>query len=224
MAKLQEPIKAIKEKYKNDQQKIGQETMKLYQEYGINPLAGCFPILIQLPIFIGLYYMLQTSCEIRFAHFLWIDDLSLPDRIPGLETVFGYPLHVLPLLNALITFIQMHVSPSPSADKAQKFMFKMMPFIMLIFFYTFPSGLVLYWTVQSLIGVIQAVIINRTKDDTVLEKKAPKKKGLFYKLRLAAEQAQKNGEAIRRERQKGTMQEQRKKNPGGRSTPSKDRK
>ena len=137
MAKLQEPLKAIKEKYKDDPKRVQQETMKIYSEYGINPLAGCLPVLIQIPIFIGLYYMLQTSCEIRFAHFLWINDLSLPDTIESLPSIFGIPLHILPLLNAGVTFFQMHLTPSPSTDKTQAMMLKLMPVIMLVFFYTY---------------------------------------------------------------------------------------
>lgn len=246
MAKMQEPIKAIKEKFKDDPKRIQQETMKIYSEYGINPLAGCLPILIQIPIFIGLYYMLQTSCEIRFAHFLWIKDLSLPDTLESVPSIFGIPLHILPLLNALVTFIQMHITPTPSTDKTQAMMFKLMPVIMLVFFYTFPSGLVLYWLVQSLLGILQALIIRRGKDKVVLKKRtkpsfmqkmqmameqaqaAQQKRGedfnklpLKERLRIAAEDARKAKEKAKEDRLKGTMYEKRKKNPGGRSTPKK---
>ncbi len=246
MAKMQEPLKAIKEKYKNDQKRIQQETMKIYSEYGINPLAGCLPILIQIPIFIGLYYMLQTSCEIRFAHFLWIDDLSLPDTIESLPSVLGIPLHILPLLNAAVTFLQMHLTPTPSTDKTQAMMFKLMPIIMLLFFYTFPSGLVLYWLVQSLLGILQALIIRRGKDKVVLKKRttpsfmqkmqaameqaqaAQQSRGedfmklpLKERLRIINEDARKAKEKMKNDRLKGTLYEKRKKNPGGRSTPKK---
>lgn len=246
MAKLQKPLKEIREKYKDDQKRVQQETMKLYSEYGINPLAGCLPIFIQLPIFIGLYYMLQTSCEIRFAHFLWIDDLARPDTIEALPSIFGIPLHILPLVNAAITFLQMHLTPTPSTDKTQAWMFKLMPVIMLLFFYTFPSGLVLYWTVQSLIGIIQAVIVRRGADKVVLKKR--EKPGFMQKMQAAMEQAQaaqaargpefeklplkerlriaredaaKARQKMKNDHLKGTMYETRKKNPGGRSTPPK---
>lgn len=248
MSKLQEPLKAIREKFKDDPKRINQETMKLYSEYGINPLAGCLPVFIQIPIFIGLYYMLQTSCEIRFAHFLWIDDLARPDTIAALPTIFGFPLHVLPLINAAITFIQMSLTPTPSTDKAQAWMFKLMPVIMLVFFYTFPSGLILYWTAQSFIGLIQAIIIRRGADKVVLKKTEKKRSGFMQrmqeafeqaqaaqaakgadyeklslkeKLRMAREDAVKARQKIRDDRLKGTMYETRKKNPGGRSTPKK---
>lgn len=219
MSKLQEPIAEIKKKYAGDQQRISQETMKLYGEYGINPLAGCFPLLIQLPIFLGLYYMLQTSSGIRFAHFLWIQDLSLPDYIPGMETVFGFPLHPLPIINALITFIQMHITPMPSAEKSQRILFKLMPVIMLFFFYTFPSGLVLYWTVQSMIGVVQTIIVNRSRE--TFELKKSNKPSFMERLNAMAEQERLRREGIKNEALKGTMYENRKKNPGGRSTPPK---
>lgn len=221
MSKLQEPLAEIKKKYAGDQQKIGQETMKLYSEYGINPLAGCLPLLIQLPIFLGLYYMLQTSSGIRFAHFLWIQDLSLPDYIPGMETIFGFPLHPLPIINALITFIQMHITPMPSTDKAQRVIFKLMPLIMLLFFYTFPSGLVLYWTVQSMIGVVQAILVNRSRDTFELKKRDTSKPTFFERVNAMAEQERLRREGIKANALKGTMYENRKKNPGGRSTPPK---
>ena len=241
MAKMQEPLKEIRQKYKDDNKRIQQETMKLYSEYGINPLAGCLPVLIQIPIFIGLYYMLQTSCEIRFARFLWISDLSLPDTIAAFPSVFGIPLHILPLLNALVTFIQMHLTPMPSTDKTQAMMFKLMPVIMLLFFYTFPSGLVLYWLVQSLLGIVQAIIIRRGKDKVVLKKRT--KPSFMQRMQQAMEEAQAQQQArgpefdklplsqrlkIAREdaiKARKRMKERamgaapdRKKNPGGRST------
>ncbi len=246
MAKMQEPIKAIREKYKDDPKRVQQETMKIYSEYGINPLAGCLPILIQIPIFIGLYYMLQTSCEIRFAHFLWIKDLSLPDTLESVPSVFGIPLHILPLLNAFVTFVQMHLSPTPSTDKTQAMMFKLMPVILLVFFYTFPSGLVLYWLVQSLLGILQALVVRMGMDKVVLKKRTKpsfmqrmqmameqaqavqegrgedfKKLPLKERLRIAAEDARKAREKLKSDRLKGTLYEKRKKNPGGRSTPKK---
>lgn len=246
MAKMQEPIKEIREKYKDDPKKIQQETMKIYSEYGINPLAGCLPILIQIPIFIGLYYMLQTSCEIRFAHFLWIKDLSLPDTLSFLPYItiplldYQLPIHILPLLNALVTVVQMHMTPTPSADKTQAAMFKLMPVIMLFFFYMFPSGLVLYWLVQSLLGIVQAIIIRRGKDKVVLKKRT--KPGFMQRMQEAMEQAQAQQQShpdfdklplkerlriaredaikARKARQKAMLggEPERKKNPGGRST------
>lgn len=246
MSKFQGPLKEIREKYKNDPKRVQQETMKLYSEYGINPLAGCLPVLIQIPIFIGLYYMLQTSCEIRFAHFLWISDLSLPDTLEWCPTIFGFPLHILPLINAGVTFLQMHLTPTATTDKSQKIMFSLIPVIMLLFFYTFPSGLVLYWLVQSLLGIIQAIIIRRGADKVVLKKRekpgfmqklqaameqaaeVQQNRGEDYqklpfreKLRIAREDAAKAKKKMKEKRLGGAMYEKRKKNPGGRSTPPK---
>ena len=221
MSKLQGPIAELRKKYANDQQKLSQETMKLYSEYGINPLAGCFPLLIQLPIFIGLYYMLQSSSGIRFAHFLWIQDLSLPDYIPGCETIFGFPLHLLPIINAIVTYLQMHITPMATAEKSQAIIIKLMPFIMLFFFYNFQSGLVLYWTVQSLIGVIQAIIINKKRGTFELKKRDKSRPSFMERMAAAAQEEAKRREARRAEMLKGTMYDTRKKNPGGRSTPPK---
>ncbi len=221
MSKLQQPIAELRKKYANDQQKLSQETMKLYSEYGVNPLAGCLPLLIQLPIFLGLYYMLQSSSGIRFAHFLWIQDLSLPDYIPGYETIFGFALHPLPIINALITYLQMQITPMATAEKGQALMIKLMPFIMLFFFYNFQSALVLYWTMQSLIGVVQAIVINRKRDSFELTKRDTSKPTFMQRVAQAAQEEAKRREAQRAEMLKGTMHDSRKKNPGGRSTPPK---
>lgn len=221
MSKLQQPLAEIRKKYANDQQKMSQETMKLYSEYGINPFAGCLPLLIQLPIFLGLYYMLQSSSGIRFAHFLWIQDLSLPDYIPGFETVFGLSLHPLPIINAIITYLQMQITPMATAEKGQALMIKLLPFIMLFFFYNFQSALVLYWTMQSLIGVVQAIVINKKRDSFELTKRDASKPTFMQRVAQAAQEEAKRREAQRAEMLKGTMHDPRKKNPGGRSTPSK---
>ena len=186
--------------------------------------------------------MLQTSCEIRFAHFLWIKDLARPDTIEALPSIFGIPLHLLPIINAVITCLQMHLMPS-MADKMQSWMFKLMPFIMLVIFYTFPSGLVLYWTVQSLLGILQVLVVRMGAKKVVLKKRekpsfmqrmqeameqaqaAQQARGpefeklpLKERLRIAREDAAKARKKLKDERLKGTMYEPRKKNPGGRST------
>lgn len=161
MAKIQEPLKAIKEKYKNNPQKVQQETMKLFKAYGVNPAAGCLPLFVQLPIFLGLYFMLRTASELRFASFLWVQDLSVPDTV---MQVAGFPLNVLPLFMGLSMFLQMKMMPSPMTDNLQKKVFQLMPFIFLIFCYNFPSGLVLYWTVQNIFTIVQQAITQRMKD------------------------------------------------------------
>ena len=109
----------------------------------------------------------------------------------------------------------------PSTDKAQRVIFKLMPLIMLLFFYTFPSGLVLYWTVQSMIGVVQAILVNRSRDTLELKKRDTSKPTFFERENAMAEQERLRREGIKANALKGTMYENRKKNPGGRSTPPK---
>ncbi|MDR2432193.1 MAG: membrane protein insertase YidC [Puniceicoccales bacterium] len=152
MAAIQNPLKIIKEKYKNNPQKLQMETLKLFRENGINPAAGCLPIFIQIPIFFGLYYMLRTASDLRFAHFLWIKDLSLPDTVAHIG---HFPVNILPLIMGVTMFWQMHMAPMPTSDNSQKLMFKLMPVIFFLCCYTFPSGLVLYWTVQNLLTIVQ---------------------------------------------------------------------
>ncbi|MDR0418541.1 MAG: membrane protein insertase YidC [Puniceicoccales bacterium] len=165
MSKLQEPLKKVKEKYRDNPQKLQTETLKLFRDNRINPAAGCLPIFIQIPIFVGLYFMLRTTAEMRFAPFLWISDLSLPDTIAHLG---NFPINILPLIMGVSMVWQMKVMPTPSADGAQKWVFKLMPIIFLVFCYNFPSALVLYWTIQNLLTIAQQIILNRKNDDALL--------------------------------------------------------
>ena len=132
--------------------------MKLFKENRVNPAAGCLPVFIQIPIFIGLYYMLRTSSEIRFQSFLWIKDLSLPDTI---ATIGSFPVNILPIIMGVTMLIQMKVTPTPSMDGMQQKIIMFMPFIFLIFCYNFPAALVLYWTVQNLFTIFQQWLTNR---------------------------------------------------------------
>ena len=162
MAVLQGPMAELKEKYKDNPQKMQQETLKLFREHQVNPLAGCLPILIQMPIFLGMFYMIRTASELRHAPFLWISDLSQPDTV--LE-IAGFPVNVLPLIMGLTMFLQMNLMPvSPTVDPVQQKIFKFMPFVFLIFLYNFSAGLVLYWTVQNILTIIQQKITNSRPD------------------------------------------------------------
>lgn len=152
MAALQGPLKAIKHQYANNPQKQQSETMKLFKEYKVNPAAGCLPLIVQLPIFLGLYFMLRTASELRFAPFLWVQDLSVPDTVYRLA---GFPINPLPLLMGITMYYQMKLMPSPSTDDMQRKLLQFMPFMFLFFCYNFPSGLVLYWTVQNLLTILQ---------------------------------------------------------------------
>jgi YidC/Oxa1 family membrane protein insertase len=163
MAKIQGPMAELKEKYKDNPQKLQQETLKVFKENQVNPVAGCLPMLVQMPIFLGLFYMLRSASELRHESFLWVSDLSMPDT---LMYIAGYPLNILPLIMGLTMFFQMRMMPvSPTADPAQQKIFKFLPFIFLIFLYNFSSGLVLYWTVQNLLTILQQKIINSRPDE-----------------------------------------------------------
>jgi len=161
MQKIQEPMKELREKYKDNPQKLNQEMMKLWKQHKVNPMAGCFPILIQIPIFIAFFYMLRSSSELRFAHFLWINDLSLPDTI---ATLGGFPINLLPLIMGVTMFFQMKMTPTPSVDNTQAAIMRFMPLIFLFFCYNFSSGLVLYWTTSNLMSILQQVITNRRRE------------------------------------------------------------
>jgi YidC/Oxa1 family membrane protein insertase len=163
MASIQGPMAELKEKYKDNPQKMQQETLKLFKEHQVNPVAGCLPMLIQMPIFLGLFYMLRTASELRFESFLWVSDLSLPDTQ---FVVGGFPINILPMIMGVTMFLQMSMMPvSPTADPMQQKIFKFLPFIFLIFLYNFSSGLVLYWTVQNILTVVQQKIINSRPDE-----------------------------------------------------------
>ena len=158
MAKLNPHMQAMREKYKDNPQKIQTETLRLFKENKVNPLGGCLPILITIPFFIGFFSMLQSASELRFASFLWAADLSAPDTVAHL---FGLPLNIMPILMGTTTIIQMRLTPSPTTDNAQATMMKIMPWMMMIFFYNFAAGLALYSTINGLFTIGQQLVINR---------------------------------------------------------------
>jgi YidC/Oxa1 family membrane protein insertase len=162
MGDLQPKLKELQEKFKDDRQRQSQEMMKLYREAGVNPLGGCLPLLLQFPVFIGLYYALQSSIDLRQAAFgLWIDDLSQPETlftIPGV----GWPVRVLPILMTLSMVVQQRMTPMTSMDPVQqRTMLIVMPVMFFFMFYGFPSGLVLYWFVSNLLAIAQQLYLNR---------------------------------------------------------------
>jgi YidC/Oxa1 family membrane protein insertase len=160
MSSIQEPLKKIREKYKNDSQRLQKETMKLFKENRINPAAGCLPLLVQIPIFIGLYCVLRSASEIRFQPFLWIKDLSVPDTVGMLG---NFPINIMPLIMGATMIIQMKMTPTPSVDGGQQKILLLMPLIFLFFCYNFPAALVLYWTAQNVLTIAQQCITNRRK-------------------------------------------------------------
>jgi len=167
MGELQPQMKAIQAKHGDDRQKQSEEMMKMYKETGFNPLAGCFPMLLQLPVFIGLYYALQGAIELRQAPFFaWITDLSAPETlltIPGLDL----PIRVLPLLMGGSMILQTSLTPNTTMDPAQARMMKwMLPSVFTVMFYQFASGLVLYWLVSNVLGILQQWYTNRQRPKT----------------------------------------------------------
>ncbi|HMJ89300.1 MAG TPA: membrane protein insertase YidC [Candidatus Acidoferrum sp.] len=145
----------IKEKYKDDPVKANKKTMEFMREKKINPMNGCWPMLVQMPIFFALFRMIPNAIELRGTPFLWVRDLSRADTlffIPGLD----FPFNLLPLIMGVTMFWQARLTPpSPGMDPAQQMMMKYMPLIFLVFLYNMPSGLVLYWTVQNLLTILQ---------------------------------------------------------------------
>ena len=159
MQELQPKITALREKYKNDNQRLSRETMKLYKEEGVNPLSGCLPLLLQMPIFIALYNLFGKTIELRQAPFiLWIQDLSLPDEL----LIGGFGLHVLPLLMAASMFIQQKMTMK---DPKQAVLVYMMPVLMIFIFWSMSSGLVLYWTIFNVLTIGQQLLVNHFKKE-----------------------------------------------------------
>ncbi|MFO7529049.1 MAG: membrane protein insertase YidC [Marinobacter sp.] len=150
----------LKELYGDDRQRMSQEMMALYKREKINPLGGCLPILVQMPVFISLYWVLFESVQLRHAPFmLWINDLSQMD-----------PYFILPILMGASMFLQMHLNPTPP-DPMQAKIMKMMPLIFTVFFLWFPAGLVLYWLVNNILSISQQWYITRKIEAEVAGKK-----------------------------------------------------
>ncbi|NUM36624.1 MAG: membrane protein insertase YidC [Candidatus Brocadiae bacterium] len=165
---FQPQMKKLQEKYKNDKQKLNQEIMALYKQHDINPIpvAGCLPIFLQLPIFIGLYQALYYSIQLRQASFLWMQDLSQPDKIMpfGMDVpLLGDYLNILPIVMTVIWVLQQKFAPKPEDPQMQQQQ-KIFMFMSVIFgfmFYQVASGLVLYWLVMNLISILEQEFIKR---------------------------------------------------------------
>jgi YidC/Oxa1 family membrane protein insertase len=167
MSALSPKIQELREKYKDDPTRMNQEVMKLYKEYGINPVGGCLPMHIQIPIFFGLFTMLRQAVELRGAHFLWIKDLSQPDTVANLPGI-GWPINILPLIMAATSFWMTHLTPK-SGDPTQQRMMMFMPIIFIVFCYNFAAALALYYTAQNLFSILQ-LYQNRKQPMPTLEK------------------------------------------------------
>ena len=176
MRELAPRLQSLKEKFGDDRQKMQQAMMEMYKKEKINPMGGCLPILVQIPVFISLYWMLLASVEMRHAPFiLWIQDLSAPDslfgRIPEVVPLLGgMPIGLLPILMGLSMIIQTKLNPKP-ADPVQAKVMTIMPLVFSIFFFFFPAGLVLYWLVNNVLSIAQQARINHLIHAAALAKK-----------------------------------------------------
>ncbi len=162
MQKLQPQIAKLREKYKNDKEKLNKEMMDIYKRKGINPLGGCLPMIIQIPVFFALYKVLIGAIEFRHAPFmLWINDLASPEDLFSF-TVAGFeiPIRILPLVMGITQVLQQKMTPT-TADPMQEKMMLFMPIIFTVMFWGFPSGLVLYWLVNNVISIAQQFYINK---------------------------------------------------------------
>lgn len=162
MQELQPQMKALQEKYKDEPSKMNRKLMEFMKENKVSPLGGCWPMLLQIPVFFGFFQMIRSAIELRGAHFLWAADLSQADTvwmIPGLD----WPVNPLPLLMGVTMVWQAQMTPpSPGMDPVQQKMMKYMPVMFMVFLYNFSAALTLYWTVQNLLTIAQMKLTKST--------------------------------------------------------------
>ena len=176
MRELAPRLQSMKEKFGDDRQKMQQAMMELYKKEKINPMGGCLPILVQIPVFISLYWMLLASVEMRHAPFiLWVQDLSAPDTLFGhipnvIPLLGGMPIGLLPILMGVSMIVQTKLNPKP-ADPVQAKVMMIMPIAFSLFFFFFPAGLVLYWFVNNVLSIAQQARINHLIHKAALAKK-----------------------------------------------------
>ncbi|MBR4884618.1 MAG: membrane protein insertase YidC [Lentisphaeria bacterium] len=152
MQKIQPKMKELREKYKDDQQELSMRMMELYRTEGVNPLGGCLPMLLQIPIFFAMYSVFDSAVELRHVSFLWAKDLAQPDGIG--PVIFGLQLHPLIIIMTILMVVQQKMTPSQMEPTQQKIMMAV-PIIMLVMLYWLPSGLTLYWTISQAVSIIQ---------------------------------------------------------------------
>ncbi|MDP7400174.1 MAG: YidC/Oxa1 family insertase periplasmic-domain containing protein, partial [Lentisphaeria bacterium] len=152
MAAYQPQMAEIREKYKEDPQKLNKRMMEFMREHKINPMGGCLPILIQIPVFFGFFTMLRSAVELRGAEFLWACDLSQTDTVAH---VASFPINPLPMIMGATMLLQARMTPvSPTADPMQQKIMKYMPLMFIVILYNFSAGLTLYWTVQNMLSIL----------------------------------------------------------------------
>lgn len=170
MQALNPKMQELREKYKDDPTRMNTELMKLYKQYGVNPVGGCLPMVIQIPIFFGLFTMLRQAVELRNASFLWVRDLSQPDTV-GHIPALGWPINVLPLLMGATQLWLFQMTPK-SGDPTQRRVAMFTPLIFLFFCYNFAAALALYYTIQNLFTILQ-LWLNQRQPVPALEKVQP---------------------------------------------------
>ena len=217
MSKLQPKMAELKEKYPDDPNKMNQEMMKLYREFGVNPMGGCLPMLLQIPIFFGFFTMLQYAVELRNQPFLgWVKDLSQPDTVGHLPFSFpflGDAINILPILMAVTMVLQMKMTPQ-TGDKMQRRIFMFMPIIFFFFCYNFASALALYWTTQNIFSIGQTWLMQKMPEPELKSSGKANKPSMMQKLAARAEEAQK----MKKAQQKGGQKTQNPKKPRGPKT------
>jgi len=195
MSKLTPLMKDLKEKHSDNPQKMNEETMKLYRTYGINPLGGCLPMFIQLPVFLAFYRMLWSAVELRHESFLWVTDLAMPDTLFTLPIMGGIDINPLPILMGITSFIQIAITPK-TGDKTQQMIFMMMPLIFIVICYNFAAALSLYWTTSNAFSILQTWLMNKMPEPELVKKAPSGKKGFMQRMQdqaAAAKEAKANG-------------------------------
>jgi YidC/Oxa1 family membrane protein insertase len=174
MQLLQPKIAVLREQFKSDPKRLNEEMMKLYKKEGVNPMGGCLPLLLQLPVFIALYQILPRFADLKNVSFLWVQDLSSPDTIATISAfrdipLLPYNINILPIIMVVFSVLQTKLSSTgknqndPMVQQQRKMMM-LMPVLFLLLFWNMPSGLVLYWTVQTIMSIVQQMNINRKLD------------------------------------------------------------
>ena len=166
MQEVQPLITAMKEKFKDNPQRQQQEMMAIYKEHKINPMGGCLPMLVQIPVFFALFVVLRGAIELRFSSFLWIADLSTPENL--FKDVLPFPINILPLFMGVTMWLQQKMTPT--SDPQQQKMMMMMPVLFTFMFYSFPSGLSLYWSVNQVMMIFQLAWMKKFHPPVPLKK------------------------------------------------------
>ena len=165
MSALQPVLKELQEKYKNDPAKLQSELGRIYKEAGVNPIGGCLPVVLQMPLLFAMFYVFRSSIQLRQHGFLWAKDLSVPDSIFDFSfaiPMYGNHIAVFPILMAVTVYLQQKITPTTQSNEQMKVMMYMFPAMMLLFFNNMPAGLGLYYLMFNIFSVAQQYYINKT--------------------------------------------------------------